>query len=129
MPLLDIFVNTTSGYITIPSSIPKQNIKLLKYMAAFSSATDIVNCRFLKFITPFFKGNNFVSGMNSNEVTYSTFYSDGGLVLPLDYGVTSIGHPGLIVGLTDDIPESFPFSIKGINLANFASLTLYFEYS
>lgn len=129
MPLLDIFVTTTSGYITISSSIPKQNIKLVKFMATFGSATQIVNCRFLKFITPFFRGNNFVSGKNTTEPTYTAFYNDGGVPLLLDFGVTSIGHTNLTIGLTDDIPESFPFTIKGVDLTGFVSLSLCFEYS
>lgn len=125
--ILDIYVNATSGFITLNTSVPKQNLILKSYRVTFDTSAHALACQFIKFEAPFLRSNNFTSGVTNTDTTYTSVNS-GGIILFIDNNTASVVRPNFNVGINDDIPESFPYRLTGINLTGFLSLHMVFEY-
>jgi len=126
--ILDIYVNATSGFITLNTSVPKQNLILKSYRIAFGTTGQALACQFIKFEAPFLRSNNFTSGVTSTDTTYTSVNS-GGIVMFVDNSLAGVIRPNIKVGICDDIPETFAYRLTGINLTGFIALHMVFEYS
>lgn len=124
---LDIYLTSTSGSINISNPVPMQNLRLVGYRVKFDTADHAAACDFIRFNTPFFRGNTFIGGCETGENSNYNFGAQG-LILFLENNICTVQYPNSWISCAQMIPEAFNYSIEGIDLTGFQSLHLIIGY-
>lgn len=125
--LIDIYITNTSGFVKLNCAIPKQEITLVSSRIQFTTPAASLACGFIKFETPFFRGNHISSGHCFEDTTYTTVNNNGLVFLLKNEYATISSNGNQKIQLTRDIREGFPYSISGLDTSGFSNAHFVFE--